>query len=94
MREAFLFLSLAVSAMDKDSRKALDKALAALRRPDAKLIRHHGEPAAGFYVCVPHNSFRVRDKIAAKLLEREDVQPLDLGLPGLGGPQSWKLGGK
>ena len=79
--------------MDKDSRKALDKALAALRRPDAKLIRQHGGPAAGFYVCVPHNGFRVRDEIAAKLLEREDVQPLDPGLPGLGGPQSWKLGG-
>jgi N6-adenosine-specific RNA methylase IME4 len=73
--------------------KALGRALAALRRPDAKLVRLHGGTAAGFYIELPHNSFRVPDGIAAKLLERGDVQPLDPGLPGFDGPQSWKLGG-
>jgi hypothetical protein len=78
--------------MDKAFSKALDKALTALRRPDAKLVRQHGGPTAGFYVCLPHDSFRVRDEVAAKLLERDDVQPFELGLPGFGGPQSWRLG--
>jgi hypothetical protein len=72
--------------------RALGRALAALRRPDAKLIRQHGGTTAGFYVCLPHDSFRVPNEVAAKLLERNDVQPFDLGLPGFGGPQSWKLG--
>ena len=69
--------------------KALDRllgrALAALRRPDAKLVRQHGGTTAGFYGCLPHDSFRVPNEVAAKLLERNDVQPFDLGLPGLGG---------
>jgi hypothetical protein len=78
--------------MEKGFSKALDKALSALRRPDAKLVRQHGGPTAGFYVQLPHDSFRVRDEVAAKLLERNDVQPFHLGLPGLGKPQSWKLG--
>jgi N6-adenosine-specific RNA methylase IME4 len=73
--------------------KALGKALTALRRPDARLVRQHGGATPGFYVCLPHDSFRVPDGVAAKLLERGDVQPLDSGLPGFGGPQSWKLGG-
>jgi hypothetical protein len=73
--------------MDKVSGKTLNKALTALRRSDAKLIRQHGGSAAGFYVCLPHNSFRVRDEIAAKLLERNDIQPFDSGLL-----PSWKLG--
>jgi N6-adenosine-specific RNA methylase IME4 len=73
--------------------KVLDKALAALRRPGVKLVRTHGGAAAGFYVMLPHNSFRVPDEVAAKLLERDNVQPLDSGLPGFGGPQSWRLGG-
>ena len=81
-----------MSAMDKAFSKALDKALTALRRPDAKLVRQHGGTTAGFYVQLPHNSFRVRDEVAARLLERNDVQPFDPGLPGFGGPQSWKLG--
>lgn len=71
--------------------KAFDKALEALRRPDAKLVRMHGG-AAGFYILLPHESFRVSNEIAAKLLERNDVQPFDLGLPEFGGPQSWKFG--
>jgi hypothetical protein len=71
--------------------KVLGKALAALRRPDAKLVRQHGA-SAGFYVCLPRDSFRVRDEVAAKLLECDDIQPFDLGLPGFGGPQSWRLG--
>ena len=78
--------------MDKAFGKALDRALTALRRPDAKLVRQHGGAKAGFYVCLPHDSFRVRDEVAAKLLERDDVQPFDLGLPGFGGPQTWRLG--
>jgi hypothetical protein len=64
----------------------------AVRRPDAKLMRQHGGTTAGFYVQLPHKSFRVRDEVAARLLERNDVQPFDPGLPGFGGPQSWKLG--
>jgi hypothetical protein len=72
--------------------KALGKALTALRRPDARLVRQHGGATPGFYVCLPHDSFRVPNEVAAKLLERNDVQPFDLGLPGFGGPQSWKLG--
>jgi hypothetical protein len=70
--------------MDKAFSKALDKALTALRRPDAKLVRQHGGTTAGFYAQLPH--------IAARLLERNDVQPFDPGLPGFGEPQSWKLG--
>jgi hypothetical protein len=81
-----------VSAMDKAFSKALDKALTALRRPDAKLVRQHGGTTTGFYVQLPHNSFHVRNEVAAKLLERDDVQPFDLGLPGLWGPRSWRLG--
>jgi hypothetical protein len=69
-----------------------DKVLAALRRPDAKLVRLHGGSAAGFYVSLPHGSFRVSDEVAAKVLERDDVQPFDPGLPEIGGPQSWRLG--
>jgi hypothetical protein len=72
--------------------KALSRALAALRRPDAKLVRLHGGTAAGFYVELPHASFRVSNEVAARLLERGDIQPLDRGLPGFGGPQSRKLG--
>src|SRR5262245_27171124 len=74
-----------VSAMDKAFSKALDKALTALRRPDAKLVRQHGGTTPGFYVELPHDSFRVRDEVAARLLERNDVQPFDPGLPGFGG---------
>jgi hypothetical protein len=70
--------------------KALDKALAALRRPDAKLVRQHGS-AAGFYVCLPHDGFRVSDEVAAKLLEDPRVQPYDSGLLE-GHPQSWRFG--
>ena len=77
--------------MDKTSFGAVDKALTALRRPGAKLLRQNGGSVAGFYVCIPHKSFRVRDDIAAVLLERDDIQPLDSGLlPGH--PQSWRLG--
>jgi hypothetical protein len=72
--------------------KALDKALTALRRPDAKLVRQHSGSTAGFYVWLPHESFRVRDDIADELLTREDIQPFDSGLPGIGGPQSWQRG--
>jgi hypothetical protein len=72
--------------------KSLEKAVAAMRRPDAKLVRQNGGTAAGFYILLPHNSVRVADEIAAKLLERGDIQPLDPGLPGFGGPQSWKIG--
>jgi hypothetical protein len=72
--------------------KALGKALTALRRPDARLVRQHGGATPGFYVCLPHNSFRVPDAVAVKLLERDDVQPFDPGLPEIGGPQSWRLG--
>ena len=79
--------------MTKALDKALSRALAALRRPDAKLVRLHGGTAAGFWVELPHNSFRVPDGVAAKLLVRGDVQPFDSGLPGFDGPQSWKLGG-
>jgi hypothetical protein len=71
--------------------KALSKALSAMARPDAMLVRQHGT-AAGFYVLLSHNSFRVADEVAAKLLQRDDIQPLDPGLPGFGGPQSWKRG--
>ena len=78
--------------MDRYSSKALDRALAALRRPDAKLVRQHGGAAAGFYVLLPHGSFRVRNDVASQLLGRNDIQPYDLGLPGFGGPQSWRLG--
>ena len=78
--------------MDKAFNKALDKALTALRRSDARLVRQHGGTRAGFYVELPHNSFRVRDEVAAKLLERDDIQPFDPGLPGFGAPQSWRLG--
>jgi N6-adenosine-specific RNA methylase IME4 len=63
-----------------------------MRHPDAKLVRMHGGTAAGFYVQLPHNSFRVPDAVAAKLLEDPRAQPFDSGLlPGH--PQSWKLGG-
>ena len=79
--------------MTKALDKALSRALAALRRPDAKLVRLHGGTAAGFWVELPHNSFRVPDGVAAKLLVRGDVQPFNSGLPGFDGPQSWKLGG-
>ena len=72
--------------------KALDRALSALHRPDAKLVRQHGGARAGFHVELPHNSFRVRDEIVVKLLERDDIQPFDLGLPGFGASQSWRLG--
>jgi hypothetical protein len=76
----------------KTFNKALSKALAALRRPDAKLVRQHGGTTAGFYVCLPHDSFSVQDEVAPKLLERNDIQPFDLGLPGFGGPHSRRLG--
>ena len=52
--------------MTKALDKALSRALAALRRPDAKLVRLHGGTAAGFWVELPHNSFRVPDGVAAK----------------------------
>ena len=81
-----------VSAMDRAFSKALDKAVSALRRPDAKLVRQHGGTTAGFYVCLPHDSFRVRDEVAAKLLERDDVQPFDPRFARVWGPQSWRLG--
>ena len=61
--------------------KTFDRALSALRRPDAKLLRQHGGSTAGFYVWLPHQSFRVPDAVATKLLERNDIQPFDLGLP-------------
>jgi hypothetical protein len=79
---------------DKAFKKALDKALTALGRPDALLVRQHGngDRATRFEVWLPHESFRVRDDVADDLLMREDVQPFDSGLPGLGGPQSWKRG--
>ena len=71
--------------------KAFDKALTAMRQPDAKLMRQNGHPVL-FYICIPHKSFEVSEGIAMKLLERNDIQPFDSGLlPGH--PQSWKLGG-
>ena len=72
--------------------KALGGALAALRQPEAKLVRLHGRSAAGFYIESPHKSFRGQDEVAAKLLERNDVQPLRSWVAGTGGPQSWRLG--
>ena len=69
----------------------LGAALTALRRPDAKLVRLHGnDGGAGFYVW-PRGG-RVPDDIARVLLERNDIQPFDPRLPGFGGPQSWRLG--
>jgi hypothetical protein len=69
--------------------RALNKVLEALPRPDTKLVRLHG-PTAGFYLW-PHGG-KVPDEIATALLERDDIQPFDLGLPGFGFPQSWKQG--
>jgi hypothetical protein len=78
--------------MNKSLAKTIDQALTALRRPGAKLLRQYGGRDAGFYVCIPHGSFRVGNDVATKLLERDDVRPHDSGLlPGH--PQSWKLGG-
>lgn len=78
---------------DKAFKKGLDKALTALSRPDALLVRQNGNGtrAAAFEVWLPHKSFRVRDDVADELLMREDVQPYDSGLfPSC--PQSWKRG--
>jgi hypothetical protein len=74
--------------------KALNKALDALRKPDARLARLHGpKRESGYYVVlIPHGSFKVSDAIAAEILARPDVQPHDSGLPNIGGPQSWRLG--
>ena len=65
--------------------RALKKVLEALSHPDTKRVRLHG-PAAGFYFW-PHG-----DAIATSLLERDDIQPFDPGLPGFDSPQSWKQG--
>jgi hypothetical protein len=75
--------------------KGLHKALDALRKPDARLARLHGPKSeSGFYVLVPHAGFKISDAVAGEILAREDVQPWDGGLPGIGGPQSWRLGGR
>ena len=56
--------------------KTFDRALSALRRPDAKLLRQHGGSTAG--LCV--RSYRTKvfafpTRSATKLLERNDIQP-------------------
>jgi hypothetical protein len=68
----------------------LTKALDLLRRSGARLVlQHTHDREAGFYIW-PKGG-RVAADIAQKLLERNDIQPLDSGLlPGH--PQSWALG--
>jgi hypothetical protein len=79
--------------MTKAPGKALNRTLDALRRPGAKLVRLHGrkDECGYFAVLIPHGSFKVPDAVAAEILAREDVQPLDPGLPHVGGPQSWAI---
>jgi hypothetical protein len=78
--------------MSKARQRALHKALDAMRKPDARLVRQHGSKGgAAFFILVPHNSFKVTDEIAGEILALENVQPWDAGLPGIGGPQSWRL---
>jgi hypothetical protein len=69
----------------------LDRAVDALRWPDAKLVRLHSQTKVGrgFFIW-PHGE-RVADDIAELLLRRSDVQPFDSGLLE-GHPQSWRLG--
>jgi hypothetical protein len=72
---------------DRRFHNAFNKAKLAMQA-GAKMIRQNGEPAAGYYAAVPHRSFKIDDRVAAKLLEDESMVPLDDGLmPGF--PQSW-----
>jgi hypothetical protein len=71
---------------------SMAKALDLLRRHGCKLMLTHINADGGgcVYHVVPSGGY-VEPDVARKIVEREDVQPLDSGLiPGC--PQSWKLG--